>query len=180
MITGSDIDVRWGLEEDENKVADLMQLNGLPRWAAFEDRFVVAECDGEFLAALAYRTAPKRLFVGDVVVDPWANERALTVALYAGARDLARELGAREIRLDAGGRRDCLLEAGYRRRPGGWRADARRRGAADLPAGGWRRVLALLGEPAVPFFRPFREHPPDDTGPSVDAGGRPNGGGRCA
>jgi hypothetical protein len=27
--------------------------------------------------------------------------------------------------------------------------------AAELPPGGWRRMAALLGVPAVPFFRAF-------------------------
>jgi hypothetical protein len=46
------IEVRWGLLEDEAKVADLLQLNGMPRWLAFEERYVVAERDGEVLAAV--------------------------------------------------------------------------------------------------------------------------------
>ena len=30
------MEVRWGLAEDEPAVADLLQLNGMPRWVAFE------------------------------------------------------------------------------------------------------------------------------------------------
>jgi hypothetical protein len=28
---------------------------------------------------------------------------------------------------------------------------------SELPSGGWRRILALLGVAAVPFFRAFRD-----------------------
>jgi hypothetical protein len=66
--------VRWGIAEDEPVVADLLQLNGMPRWVAFEERFVVAERDGKVLGALRYRTESKRLLLGLLVVDPWAGE----------------------------------------------------------------------------------------------------------
>lgn len=156
-MAARDIDVRWGLEEDEKKVAELLELNGVSRWVAFETRFLVAEVGGEVLAAVAYRTMPKWLYLELLVVDPWAGERELAVALYAGARDLARGLGIRQVWIESGDQRDYLLDAGYRRRVGGWRSDTGwvRRGAADLPQGGWRRALALLGEPPIPFFRPF-------------------------
>src|SRR3712207_2510814 len=55
------IEVRWGLLEDEAKIADLLQLNGMPRWVAFEERYVVAERNGKTLGALRYRTEAKRL-----------------------------------------------------------------------------------------------------------------------
>ena len=156
-MTVMDTEVRWGLEEDERKVALLLELNGAHRWVAFETRFVIAERDGEVLAAVAYWTGPKRLYLGLLVVDPWAGEHDLAVALYAGARRLARMAGIRQVWVKSGYRRDYLLDAGYHRRVGGWRSDTgwAREGAADLPRGGWRRVLALLGEPAIPFFRPF-------------------------
>src|SRR5215207_4667525 len=57
-------EVRWGLLEDEPRVAELLELNGMPRWVAFEDRFIVAEKDGEILAAVRYRTESKRLVLG--------------------------------------------------------------------------------------------------------------------
>jgi hypothetical protein len=56
--------VRWGLEEDEAQIAELMELNGMRRALAFEERFIVAEGDGKVLAALRYRTEPKRLLLG--------------------------------------------------------------------------------------------------------------------
>jgi hypothetical protein len=79
------IDVRWGLEEDEEGIAEIMDLNGMCRALAFEERFIVAERDGKVLAALRYRTEPKRLLLGLFVSDPWTQERPLAVALYAGA-----------------------------------------------------------------------------------------------
>src|ERR687894_467668 len=67
--------VRWGLAEDEAAVADLLQLNGMPRWVAFEERFIVAEKRGKLVGAVRYATESKRLSLGLLVVDPWAGER---------------------------------------------------------------------------------------------------------
>jgi hypothetical protein len=152
------IEVRWALAADEPRIAELLELNGMLRRAAFEELFIVAEEDGEVLAALSYRTASKRLLLGLLVADPWAEEYPLAVALYAGAKDLAREMGVWEIRARSDGRADYPREAGYRRRIGGWRLDTTQpfEGRTELPAGGWRRTLALFGAPAVPFFRAFR------------------------
>ena len=73
-VSGSEeVRVRWGLAEDEPAVADLLQLNGMPRWVAFEERFIVAERDGKVLGALRYRTESKRLLLGLLVVDPSAR-----------------------------------------------------------------------------------------------------------
>ena len=153
--------MRWGLQADEARIAELLELNSLPRWAAFEDRFMVAERDGRVLAALRYRTESKRLLLGLLVSDPWAEERPLAVALYAEAGELAREMGVREVRARSVPHADAYpYEAGYRRRyPGGWRLLATQplRHREEFPAGGWRRMVALLGIPAVPFFRAFRE-----------------------
>jgi hypothetical protein len=153
-----DIEVRWGLLEDEGRIADVLQLNGMPRWIAFEERYIVAEKDGEILAALRYRTESKRLLLGLLVSDPWAEERPLAVALYAGARELARELGVGEVIARLSSRGDYPREAGYRRRGRHeWRLDAAvvRESRKELPAGGWRRAFALLGSLAVPFFGAF-------------------------
>jgi hypothetical protein len=149
------IEVRWGRLEDEVGIADLLELNGMPRWAAFEERFIVAaRSDGRILAALRYRTSSKRLLLGMLVADPWGGERVLARALYSGAADLAREMGVREVL--AGRYVDYPYEVGYLSGKG--RLDAARIPEAreELPAGGWRRVFALMGVVATPFFRAFR------------------------
>lgn len=120
---GASVQVRWGRVEDEAGISKLLDLNGMPRWIAFEERFIVAVENGEVLAALRYRTESKRLILGLLVVDPWAGERRLARALYAGARDLAREMGAGEILAASGTRADYPGEAGYRRRGRVWRRD---------------------------------------------------------
>jgi hypothetical protein len=154
-----EIEVRWGLLEDEPRIADLLELNGMPRWITFEERYIVAEKDGEILAAMRYRTEPKRLLLGLLVADPWVEERPLAVAIYAGAKKLARETGVAEVIARSfpylG---DYPREAGYRRRGlREWRLDAARslEGRKELPARGWRRIFALLGIVTVPFFGAF-------------------------
>ena len=122
---GTMIEVRWGLPADEAAVAELLELNGMPRWVAFEERFIVAERDGKVLGALRYRTESKRLLLGLLVVDPWAGEERLARALYAGAGDLARELGVGEV-VASMARAGYAGEAGYRRRGRDWRLDAAR------------------------------------------------------
>jgi hypothetical protein len=153
------IEVRWGLREDEAQIAELMELNGMRRASASEERFIVAERDGKILAALRYRTEPKRLLLGLLISDPWAEELPLAVTLYARAGELAREMGAREVRArPVPHADDHPYEAGYRwRYPAGWYLDARRplHRREGLPAGGWRRMAALLGVPAAPFFSAF-------------------------
>jgi hypothetical protein len=160
------IEVRWGLLEDEPGIADLLELNGMPRWVAFEERYVVAERDGEILAALRYRTEPKRLLLGLMISDPWAGERPLAVALYAGAGELAREMGVGEVIARPFPHADYPREAGYRRRGRReWRLDVTRISEAreELVVGGWRRLFGLLGVPAVPFFRAFSGKRPSKT-----------------
>lgn len=152
------IEVRWGLLEDEPGIADLLELNGMPRWVAFEERYVVAERDGEILAALRYRTEPKRLLLGLMISDPWAGERPLAVALYAGAGELSREMGVGEVIARPFPHADYPREAGYRRRGRReWRLDVTRisESREEPVVGGWRRLFGLLGVPAVPFFRAF-------------------------
>jgi hypothetical protein len=154
------IEVRWGLREDEDGVAELLELNGMPRPLAFEERFIVAvaEPEGELLAALRYRTASKRLLLGCLVADPWAEERSLARALYAGTVALAWEAGIGEVHARPSPYGTCPGDVGYRWCRGGWCADATlaRRSLDELPTGGWRRVFALLGFTPVPFFRAFR------------------------
>jgi hypothetical protein len=153
-VSGSEeVRVRWGLAEDESAVADLLQLNGMPRWVAFEERFIVAERGGKVLGALRYRTESKRLLLGLLVVDPWAGEERLARALYAGAGDLARGLGVGEV-VASTARANYPGEAGYRRRGRHWRLDTAQARASDgVTTSGWRRILSLFGTLAVPFHR---------------------------
>ncbi len=157
----ADIEVRWGMAEDEAKVAELLELNGMPRWVAFEERFIVAEKDGEVLAAMRYRTEPKWLVLGLLVTDPWAEERSLAVAMYSRVREMALEMGVREIRASWDNRHsDYPREAGYLRRRGGWHMEVRRSDTIgeELPRGGLRRMFGLLGIVAVPFVGVLRKH----------------------
>jgi hypothetical protein len=149
--------VRWGLAEDEWRVAELLELNGQLRVLAFEDRFVVAEEGSRLLGALGYRTEAKRMRLGLLAVDPWAREGDVAEALYAGAGVLARELRAREVLAGPVPYGDHPRQAGYLRRGRLWRLDpsAERNARPVLPAAGWRRLLALLGRAGTPFFRAF-------------------------
>lgn len=150
------ISVRWGLAEDEPVVADILQLNGMPRWVAFEERFIVAEKDGELLGALRYRTESKRLYLGLLVVDPWAGERRAAGSLYSGAIGLARELGASEVLAASVPGGDYPEEAGYRRAGRGWRSPVSSEDGGGH-GGFWRALLHLWGtRAALPFYRVLR------------------------
>ncbi len=155
------IGVRWGLREDEAYVAELLELNGMPRPLAFEERFIVAVAkpEGEVLAALSYRTASKRLLLRFLVANPWAEEWTLARALYAGALAVAWEAGISEVHARPIPYGDYPSKAGYCWRGGSWRADVALaiRGQDEIPASGWRRVFALLSVASVPFFRAFRK-----------------------
>jgi hypothetical protein len=100
-----------------------MEQNGIPRWVAFEERFILAEDEGRLVAVLRYREDSECLFLGLLVAEPRAEEGAVAVDLYTGARVLARALGLREIR--ARTRRDEAYprQAGYRRWREGWQLD---------------------------------------------------------
>src|SRR5918997_7212600 len=156
------IEVRWGLAEDEPVVADLLQLNGMPRWVAFEERFIVAEKGGRIVGAVRYATESKRLALGLLVVDPWAGERRVSKALYAGSRELAEELGANEVVASAV-RADYPRAAGYRRLGRVWRTRVPRSGEGSIEGSGEGTVSGRLGRlfgtwgtMAVPFYRAFR------------------------
>src|SRR5918993_5222770 len=112
------VEVRWGLAGDEGAVADLLELNGMPRWISFEERFLVAQKDGKVLGAVRYRTESKRLMLGLLVVDPWAGEEQLALALYRGSKELARAIGVAEI-IASESREGYSGRAGYRRWGGG-------------------------------------------------------------
>ncbi|MDQ3636801.1 MAG: hypothetical protein M3426_02230 [Actinomycetota bacterium] len=114
--------VRRGVPEDAPRIAGLLELNGMPRWVAFEERFIVVEERGKLVAALRFREGPGQLHLGLLVTDPWAEEGSLAVALYAGARATARGLGLREVRARTRRHESHLCEAGYSRFVGGWRS----------------------------------------------------------
>ena len=145
--------VRWGLADDEPEIADLLQLNGMPRWVAFEERFIVAERGGKLVGAVRYRTESKRLILGLLVVDPWAGERRTAGALYAGARGLARELGANEVLAATG--MAYPRAAGYSHFGRLWFSAVGRSGG-DGATGRWRRLFGLWGSENVPFHRTKR------------------------
>lgn len=147
--------VRWGLAEDEPAVADLLELNGMPRWVAFEERFIVAQKNGKLVGAVRYATESKRLTLGLLVVDPWAGERRVSKALYAGSRELARELGA-DVVVAAGARANYPRAAGFRLRGRTWHAGVPRPDGGSSSGGRLRRLLGLWGMMAVPFYRAFR------------------------
>jgi hypothetical protein len=92
------------MPEDEEKISELLELNGAPRAMAVGEGFIVAQKDGEVLAAMRYRTESKRLLLGMLVADPWTEERPLAEAMYSGARELAREMGVNKVRARSEGR----------------------------------------------------------------------------
>lgn len=151
--------VRRASSEDEAAIKDLLDLNGMPRWVAAEERFLVAELGGELLAALEYRVTGGRLVLGLLVADPWVGERWLARALYAEAHAVAQEMGLRGVEAPSAASGDYPYDVGYLKGGSGWRLDvsAALELRGELPEGGWRRVLALLGLGAqtVPFFRAF-------------------------
>ena len=161
----ADVEVRWGLMGDEEGIAELLELHGIPRWVAFEERFIVAEAkpDGRVLAAVRYGTGSERLLLGLLVADPWRGERRLAAALYAGVADLAREMGVHEVLARPPAFQEGYPgDAGYRRQGRYRRLDVDtppppRGEHPDLRKGWWRRMAALWGYGHVPFFRSFRD-----------------------
>jgi hypothetical protein len=98
-----------------------LELNGMPRWVAFEEHFIIVD-EGEALtAAIRFRQEDGRLHLGLLVTDPRTEEHPLAVALYVGARAIARRSGCHEIRARTRRHQRHLREAGYRRCGGAWR-----------------------------------------------------------
>jgi hypothetical protein len=143
--------VGWGLAEEEPAVADLLELNGKPRWVAFEERFIVAQTDGKVLGAVRYQMESKRLLLGLLVVDPWAGEERLALALYRGSRELAREIGAGEV-ITSASRAGYPGRAGYQRWGRGWRLDATRNSRAV----GRHGLSGMFGALAMLLYRTLR------------------------
>lgn len=139
------IEVRWSLPGDEPKIAALLELNSRPRWEASEERFIVAEEKGKILAALPYETTSKRLWVGLLIANPWAEERSVARALYAGLGDLAREKGVGGVLAQSVSYADYPYEAGFLQcGPWWWLDTTWPAHGSGLPGGGWHRVVALL------------------------------------
>ncbi len=116
--------VRLGLASDAKRIALLLELNGMPRWVAFEERFIVAEEeDGRLVAAVRFREGSGSLRLGLLVTDPWVGEGQVVATLYAEARAVAERRGLREVRARICSNETHLREAGYRRWRGGWRLD---------------------------------------------------------
>ncbi len=112
--------VRLGTPQDAPRIARLLELNGMPRWVAFEERFIIAEEGVALTAAIRFRQERGRLHLGLLVTDPWTEEEPLALALYVGARTVARRSGLYEISAQTHLHQRHLREAGYRRRAGAW------------------------------------------------------------
>ena len=113
--------VRIGTDLDAPRIADLLELNGMPRWVAFEERFILVEEGMTLTAAMRFRAGTERLHLGLLVTDPWSEEHYLAVTLYSWARAMARDLGLGEVSARTHRHEGRLYEAGYRRRGGTWR-----------------------------------------------------------
>lgn len=153
--------VRLAEAGEEWPVSRLFQTGrvsgGRPSQGMSGGKFMVAEGRGEALAAMFYRTSLGRLVVGPLAVDTLVVEYRFAMALYTGAASLAQSLGKREAWVESDEHREYLLQAGYRRRIGGWRLDV-------APHGNNEDVLAGSGGYGSPrasraadlaFFRPF-------------------------
>ena len=119
-------DVRLGLAGDAPRIAELLELRGMPRWLAFEQRFIVAERGGKVVAVLRFGRDPRGIHLGLLVTDPQTDEGSLAGALYAGARAVARDLGVGEIRAKTRRHEAYLSRAGYREGSDGWRLEVER------------------------------------------------------
>ena len=152
------IAIRWGGFEDEGAIARVLGLNSISERDVPKEMYIVAAERDEILEVARCLLGRKRLVLGPLAVDPWAEEHRFAVALYSAAGKLAQEMGLREVWADCDEHREYLREAGYRRRGGGWRLDTRLDldEYEKLPERGWRRVLFLWGATHVPFCRSFR------------------------
>jgi hypothetical protein len=155
---GAGTEVRRSRPADSTRVMELLEMNGMSRRLAEEEAFLVAERGGEVLAALAYRVGIRRLSLGVLVADLRELERPLARMLYAEALLIAREMSLEEVRALPPVYGDHPYDVGYRIRYRSWQLGTgdRLEFRGALPEGGWRRVLALWGTTAVPFFRAFR------------------------
>lgn len=131
--------LREARAKDEKEVSRLLWVNAMPGKPVPEGRFVVAEERGEVLATVGCRAKRGSLVLGPLAMDPLVNEYRFAVALYSGAKLLARGMEMREVWADADEHREYLLEAGYARR-----SSRRRRRVRFFP-----RALELLDRGAA-------------------------------
>jgi hypothetical protein len=89
------------------------------------------------------------------VVDPWAGERRVSKALYAGSRELAQELGVNVV-VASEARANYPRAAGFRHLGRTWHAGVPSYGGSSSSGGRWGRLFGLWGTMAVPFYRAFR------------------------
>ena len=141
--------------EDETRIAALLEFHGVPSRLAEEEKFLVAQRNGEgILAALEYRVEASGLMLGRLVTDPRVKERPLARALYTEAYALAMSLGITEIRARPTLYGDYPYDVGYWRWGRNWHCCATEplvlRGI--LPERGWRRMLALWRVFSAPSF----------------------------
>lgn len=65
--------VRRAVPEDAPRIAELFEINDIPRWVAFEERFLVVEEAEELVAVLRLRHDFERLYLGLLVSNPWTE-----------------------------------------------------------------------------------------------------------
>ncbi|WP_273841618.1 hypothetical protein [Rubrobacter calidifluminis] len=144
-----ELEVRWSQPEDRARIADLLEVEDLPRWLAWREQFLVAERGGEIVGALEYRMAHGQIVLGIMASDLFVDERAVARALYSEALAMAWVVGARQVRALPTMRGDYPAEAGYRKWNRVWRGGPvrppRHDGSHGREGGLVRRVLYLLG-----------------------------------
>lgn len=117
------IEVRRSSAEDTPRISDFLEFNGIPRWVAFEERFIVAEESGRLVAAVRFREDVGGLRLGLLATGSISGERALAVALYSAAKVMARGLGLREVHIHGNSHRTYPRAAGFHKCEFGWRVD---------------------------------------------------------
>ncbi|MGI8648830.1 MAG: hypothetical protein ACR2KW_00380 [Rubrobacter sp.] len=124
MRETGDVFVRRAGVSESGGIARVMESNGIPRWTAYEGSFLVAGRGDEILGAVEYGLRYEkvgRLALKVPVVEPWAGEREIFVALYRAAAEVARQAEVSEVRAESVRLREYAVAAGYERGPSGWR-----------------------------------------------------------
>lgn len=157
--------VRHAEPADEQVIRRLLETGRISSRKPWPDRpgerslrsvsSLVAEERGEVLASACYRISFGRLVLGPLVVEARVVEYRFALALYSGAALLARRTGEKEVWVESDEHREYLLEAGYRRRVGGWRLDVPplRNDSKDLGTHDENREPFTAADQA--FSRPF-------------------------